>query len=249
MHAILLGEPQMLPGGDGSTMSEETLLALVSDSDGIGPCSSTGVADSLLQRFRNACKDQDKWTATHMAEYAPTKSFERALNLLGVRFLVHCNYLEEWQYQTLGERKVGIVCCIRSGSTFGEQTPDLEMLDKMGICFGFGTDNMFTNTPDMFRELEFITRKHIWSHKGPMRLSPERILRAATYDANRLLGFEKRGLVEEGFEADFLVLKPDANLSPFNGAISVLLRAGVQHIAYVIVGGSIVRNFSHRGIS
>eukprot|EP00741_Cyanophora_paradoxa_P004250 tig00000789_g4126.t1 len=245
MHEILLGELQEVEneGADAPDVLVEELAEL---GDGFGPCSSTGLADSLLERFREAARRRAKLTCTHMAEFAETKSFDRALDLLGVRFLVHCNYLSEAQLAILAKRNVGIVCCIRSGSTFGERTPDLAELSRLGVRFALATDNVFTNTPDLFRELEFVTRKHMMDYKGKPQISPEALLRAATVDACRLLGIERRGLVEEGYSADLIVLQPDSNLQPFCGAISIILRAGVHHIKHVISSGKIVRTFPPR---
>lgn len=73
------------------------------------------------------------------------------------------------------------VCGFCEGSTFGNPTPDLRKLLNFGVRFAFGTDNMMSNSPDMFREMvckverrwrhliDFGPRKRVQGHAFPHR--------------------------------------------------------------------------------
>jgi cytosine/adenosine deaminase-related metal-dependent hydrolase len=110
-------------------------------------------------------------------------------------------------------------------------------LVERGIVFAFGTDNLMTNTPDMLEEMQFVVRDLMARYKGRLPISPERLLLAATRDAARMLHKDRVGLIAEGYAADLVLLSKNENLTPFKGAISILLRASSNAVRCVIKQG------------
>lgn len=230
-HTVLLARPSC------SIPEASELAELAAIADGFAPGSISPLGDDVLVSMR--ARSEGKVRATHVAEYKDSASVKRAVDLLGVDFLVHGNYLTQDQFALLRDRQVGLVCCIRSGSSFGHETPDVGSLAEQNITFALGTDNIMSNSPDIFRELEFVMRQHLYRHRGKTCITPERLLRAATYDACKLVGLPQRGLVQEGFYADLVVMDLDENLSPFRGAESVIFRGNPSQISHVLLDGEI----------
>lgn len=214
------------------------LEELARGADGFAPSSLSSLNDEVLEGMK--AESEGKVRAVHVAECNESKSVSRAIDQFGAQFLVHGNYLNEAQMKKMADAKCGLVCCMRSSSSFGLKSPDLVAFDKLGGSFAFGTDNFMSNTPDMFRELEFVTRRLLAQNRGKLPFEPERILRAATVDAAKMIGREKVGLIEEGYVADLVFLRLTDDLKPFRGAMSVILRAGAQHIAQVMQAGEMV---------
>eukprot|EP00002_Diphylleia_rotans_P013607 TRINITY_DN2655_c1_g1_i1.p1 TRINITY_DN2655_c1_g1~~TRINITY_DN2655_c1_g1_i1.p1 ORF type:complete len:394 (+),score=77.71 TRINITY_DN2655_c1_g1_i1:44-1225(+) len=232
IDAKFLGHPL-----DPSQFTVDEVQELLKESDGVALCSLNVTPTQDVDMLHDETIRAGKIVTTHMAEIKPTSNFEKAIDHYRPHFLVHGNYFSDEQLSVLAQKGIGLVCCIRPGRTFLADTPDLVKLEKLGIKYAFGTDNLFTNTPDMFRELEFITRDLIIRHRGHLPIPAERILRAATFDGFEMGHMERRGLLSKGFHADFIILKKDSNLTPFHGAISILLRAAPHHIRYVVKDG------------
>jgi cytosine/adenosine deaminase-related metal-dependent hydrolase len=111
----------------------------------------------------------------------------------------------------------------------------------MQIPFALGTDNLMSSSPDLFTEMEFAAREILFQSQGKMPVSPEKILQAVTINPARMAGLSHTGLLEEGYRADILLLKKDLYLDPFQGVYSILFRAGIQHIEWIVLSGKPIR--------
>lgn len=230
-RTLLLGRP----GSSGEDFQE--IEALLEQADGIGMGGLGDFKDEELKQIRSLCEKKGKVLSTHMAEVGPTENFDRALNLLGAHFLVHGNYLRKEELSLIEERALPLVCCIRSGKSFGRETPDLADLTRRGIPFGLATDNLMSNSPDLFREMEFVTRDLLFRHQGEFPLKPEKILASVTHQGARLAGWKDVGLIEPGFWADVLLLKKRGSLTPFLGALTVIFRGDPGDIEWIVLSG------------
>jgi Cytosine deaminase and related metal-dependent hydrolases len=50
----------------------------------------------------------------------------------------------------------GIVICPRANSSLAEGIPDIQKMENAGCLLALGTDNVMINSPDMFREMDFL---------------------------------------------------------------------------------------------
>ena len=79
----------------------------------------------------------------------------RALSLKP-HFLVHMTHASKDDLIMTSKNTRGIVICPRANSALAEGIPDIELMQKAGCTLAIGTDNVMINSPDMFREMDFI---------------------------------------------------------------------------------------------
>ena len=133
----------------------------------------------------------------------------------------------------------GIVICPRANSSLAEGIPDIELMQKSGCTLALGTDNVMINSPDMFREMDFIWKVTMGIHKK--RIDPKEILKMATVNGGKILG-KNIGVIESGKIADCIFLDKHAlDLEPMhNPHASIVHRASESAIKAVMIGGKIV---------
>jgi cytosine/adenosine deaminase-related metal-dependent hydrolase len=133
----------------------------------------------------------------------------------------------------------GIVICPRANSSLAEGIPDIELMQKAGCTIALGTDNVMINSPDMFREMDFIWKATMGIHKK--RIDPKEILKMATVNGGKILK-KDIGVIETGKIADCIFLDKHAlDLEPMhNPYASIVHRASESAIKAVMIGGKIV---------
>jgi len=112
------------------------------------------------------------------------------------------------------------------------------MLDS-GLIVGVGTDNVMLNSPDMFHEMEFISKL--------LRLDEREILKMCTWNSARILKEDKIGLIEEGMRANLVVIRADTpNMSGVrNWLRGVVRRATRADIGAILYEGKPFKPFYH----
>jgi len=102
-----------------------------------------------------------------------------------------------------------------------------------------GTDNVMINSPDMFREMDFLWKVTMGIQKK--RIDPKKILKMATVNAGKLLD-KKIGCIKEGYLADGVFIKKDnLDLDPLqNPHASIVHRANENSIKAVMIEGEII---------
>jgi cytosine/adenosine deaminase-related metal-dependent hydrolase len=101
-----------------------------------------------------------------------------------------------------------------------------------GLTVGVGTDNVMLNSPDMFSEMEFISKL--------FRLDERDVLKMCTLDSAKALKEDKFvGSIEEGKTANLVVIRNDTpNMRGVKNSIrGVVRRATRNDIAAVIYEG------------
>ena len=162
----------------------------------------------------------------------------RAL-LLKPDFLVHMTFAEDSDLKKAAKHTRGIVICPRSNAALAEGIPNFEKMVKSGCTVGIGTDNVMINSPDMFREMDYLWKVHMGLYQK--RINPKDILKMATVNGGILLG-KKIGSIESGFLADGIFFEKHAlDLEPMhNPYASLVHRASESTIRAVMIGGKIV---------
>jgi len=200
-------------------LGRETIEAMEA-SDGFG---ASGANDGDFSRERNATDRAEKLFGIHAGE-VDESDINPALDL-DPDFLVHMVHAESLHLDRVGDSEVPVVVCPRSNVVTNVGRPPIDDLaDRTTVALG--TDNVMTNSPSMFREME-------WAAKLS-DVSAAEVLRMATINGAEIAGLNC-GLVEEGRDADLLVLDGDSdNLSGAREPVrAIVRRAGVDDVERV----------------
>ncbi len=190
--------------------------------DGFG---ASGANDADFDRERRAAREADKPFGIHAGE-VDASDINPALDL-EPDFLIHMVHPEPIHLERLADTPIPIVVCPRSNLTTGVGLPPFEALAER-TTLALGTDNVFLNSPSMFREMASV------AHHSD--LEADEILRMATVNGAELID-ANYGLLEPGREARVLVLDGDAaNLAGVRDPVrAAVRRASVADVSEVIL--------------
>ena len=217
---------------------------LLKNCDGIGISGSNENSDSSLKEFSKIKKIR----AIHCAETTQSclkskqttgKTEPKRSMLLKPDFLVHMTYASKSDLKIASKKTSGIVVCPRANASLAEGIPNVVQMMKMNCNVAIGTDNVMINSPDLFREMDFLWK--VMMGINQKRIEPKNILKMTTVNAGKLLG-KKIGCIKEGYLADAVFIKKnDLNLDPLqNPYASIVHRANENSIQAVMIGGKIV---------
>jgi len=217
---------------------------LLKNCDGIGISGSNENSDSSLKEFSKIKKIR----AIHCAETTQSclkskqttgKTEPKRSMLLKPDFLVHMTHASKSDLKIASKKTSGIVVCPRANASLAEGIPNVVQMMKMNCNVAIGTDNVMINSPDLFREMDFLWKVTMGINQK--RIEPKNILKMTTVNAGKLLG-KKIGCIKEGYLADAVFIKKnDLNLDPLqNPYASIVHRANENSIQAVMIGGKIV---------
>src|SRR5262249_2532810 len=132
-----------------------------------------------------------------------------------------------------------IVVCPRANGSLAEGIPDVNLMLEVGCNVTIGTDNIMINSPDMFKEMDYIWKVTMGIRKK--RLPPKDILKMATVNASYLLD-GRLGIIQKNNTADCVFIEKHAiELEPMlDPYASIVHRASENTIRGVMIGGEIV---------
>jgi len=220
------------------------LEPLLKNCDGLGISGSNENSDSSLKQLSKTKEIRAIHCAETMQSYLKSKQMtkktepERSM-FLKPDFLVHMTYASKNDLSLVSKKIRGIVVCPRANASLAEGIPDIDQMLKLNCNIAIGTDNVMINSPDMFREMDFLWKVTMGIHKK--RIDPKKILKMATVNAGKLLG-KKIGCIKEGYLADCIFIKKNnLDLDPLqNSHASIVHRANENSIKAVMIGGKIV---------
>ena len=220
------------------------LKILLKKCDGLGisganeNSSSTLKYYSKIKKIRAIHAEETIQSSKISKEFARKSETKRAL-LLKPDFLVHMTYASKSDLHLAAKKTRGIVVCPRSNAALAEGIPKITEMLKAGCNICIGTDNVMVNSPDMFREMDYLWKVTMGLSKK--RISPKKILKMATVNAGKLLQ-KKIGVIETGKNADCIFIEKHAlDLEPMhNPYASIVHRAGESSIRAVMIGGKFV---------
>jgi cytosine/adenosine deaminase-related metal-dependent hydrolase len=189
--------------------------------DGLGVSSSRDLPD--LETIVAGAKAAKKKVAFHAGERDPL-DVEAALSY-DPDLLIHCTHATPSQLRECADRGIPIAICARSnwrlGVTRSDDSPPLELMEKLGCTLMLGTDNAMFVQPDMWREMEFVSRIY--------HLRPEKILSAAMRGSAE---FDTPYFIGKGNKARFFVIDPASSNLRFSHDVFTTLvnRAGSNDI-------------------
>ena len=220
------------------------LTQLLKNCDGIGISGTNENSNSNLQSYAKTKKIR----AIHAAETKDsvntskkltTKSEIQRAMLLRPSFLIHMTFATKNDLKLAAKNTRGIVICPRANSSLAEGIPDISSMQKSGCNITIGTDNVMINSPDIFREMDYLWK--VTMGMSQSRFEPKQILKMATVNAGKMLN-QKIGCIKENYFADCLFInKNSLDLEPMNNVYaSIVHRASENSINAVMIGGKIV---------
>ena len=217
---------------------------LLKNCDGIGISGSNENSDSSLKQFSKIKKIRAIHCAETKQSYLKSKQITRKTEptrsmLLKPCFLVHMTYASKSDLNMACKRTRGIVVCPRANASLAEGIPNIVQMMEMNCNITIGTDNVMINSPDLFREMDFLWKTTMGINQK--RIEPKDILKMITVNAGKLLD-KKIGCIKEGYLADAVFIKKtNLDLDPLrNPHASIVHRANENSIQAVMIGGDIV---------
>ena len=223
---------------------KSNLESLIENCDGVGISGPNENSDNNLQEFSKIKKIVGIHAAETLSSYAISKKSykktepKRAL-LAEPTFLVHMTNASKNDLFSAAKKTRGIIICPRANASLAEGIPDIELMLKMKCNIGIGTDNVMINSPDMFREMDYVWKVTMGIKKK--RIDPKQILKMATVNSGKILN-KKIGCIKENYFADCIfIYKKSIDLEPVNNVYaSIVHRASQESIRAVMSRGKIV---------
>ena len=215
--------------------------------DGLGISGANENTDAALAQYGEisaAAVVAGKLVAIHAAESRESAEFsmqhtgksevERIMGHLKPDIVVHMTNAADTDI-LLVAGKAGVVVCPRTNGVLGAGLPRVAEMVRRGCQIAIGTDNVMLNSPDMFRELDYLWKA---SHAAGEFIEPRELVKMATVNAARMLGLDS-GSIEAGRAADLVFINTrHADLYPMHDPYAAVVhRAGQDSIAAVMVNG------------
>lgn len=212
--------------------------------DGIGISGANENGDSALKYYSTTKKlraihSSETIESTRRSRQIMKKSETCRALTLKPHFLVHMTHAAPSDLLLAARKTRGIVICPRANAALAEGIPDFVRMTKAGCTVAIGTDNVMINSPDMFREMDYLWKAHMGTHKSG--IDPKEILKMATVNGGKLLG-KRIGSIQTGYLADgFFIDKHALDLEPMhNPYASIVQRATESTVMAVMIGGNLV---------
>ncbi|MEO0289328.1 MAG: amidohydrolase family protein [candidate division WOR-3 bacterium] len=154
--------------------------------------------------------------------------------------LAHCIFLNKKDIEILKKKKVNIAHCPSANGKLKNGIADVTGFYQQKINVGLGSDGAPCNN-NMNQMIEMRLAKLFQNIKyGEKGLSSTVIFQMATINGAKALKLEDNlGLIEDGFDADFILLEDGVNVSPFfiDAASSFMFSIYPENIKYVFSKG------------
>jgi cytosine/adenosine deaminase-related metal-dependent hydrolase len=235
------------------------LLQMASDilkiTDGLGISGANENTDESLMQYRKLLQNKNNkenrklLIAIHAAESKYTNELSksktgrtevnRIMQYLKPDIIVHMTNANEEDVSIVAKKGTGVIVCPRSNGILGVGIPKVARMLKLGCTIGIGTDNVMLNSPDIFRELDYLWK--VSRATEPEFISPKEILMMATVNNAKILGLNS-GYIENGRSADLLFIdKNHIDLYPIhNPYASIIHRASQDSIKAVMINGKFI---------
>lgn len=237
---------------DSSVLSRE-IFDVLEVSGGLGISGTNENTDRLLIEYHNAVRSYNstspntkKLLAVHAAESKETTALsirksgltevERAIEFLQPDFVVHLTRATDKDIVAIAKNKIGVVVCPRSNGLLGCGIPRVADMINNGCTVGLGTDNVMLNSPDLFKEMDYVWK--ISRATGIHRISALDVLKMATVYGAQILHLNS-GCIEPGRFADLIFIdKRHIDLYPIHDPYaSIVQRTGPSSIMGMMLNG------------
>ncbi len=132
------------------------------------------------------------------------------LDSLGVldqnSILIHMVWVDREDMEILSKRKSSIITCPESNAKLGSGIAPIYEYMKRGIRTGIGTDSVCSNNDlDILSDARFASYIQKVKNLDPAILAARETLKMVTKNGYEILGFDKGGVIKEGYRADIVI--------------------------------------------
>jgi len=227
---------------------------ILSVADGFSSSSVNDLTDPAFEQLRDLTLEMNKKRAIHDSE-APssvrlslsrtgTSEEKRTVMHFSPNFVVHMtNPTTPDDIDILAKHNVPVVCCPRANCRLADGFPPIMSLYRRGITIALGTDNLIVNPPDMFEEMEFLSKALRGIERNAAILPPVEILKMATINGAQALGLQDNlGSIDKGKLANLVFINPNTpRLRPIRDPISTIVhRVRTPDLKAVMIEGQVV---------
>jgi cytosine/adenosine deaminase-related metal-dependent hydrolase len=231
----------------------ELVFQIANAADGLGISGANENTDNSLNEYgkaihKNSLKKKFL-IGIHAAESLETtkksitvtgkSEVQRIVSKLLPNFVVHLTHASDMDIELVARKKIGIVVCPRANGALGVGIPRISKMLSSGCCVGIGTDNIMINSPDMFRELDYVWKVSRTLADRP--IPAREILKMATVNGGKILDLNS-GAIMTGKSADIIFIdKNNLDISPMHDPhVSVIHRANASCILNVMINGKFI---------
>jgi cytosine/adenosine deaminase-related metal-dependent hydrolase len=233
---------------------------LLKSCNGFGISGANENEDNILKIYKNIIKDINKEKdakkersiiAIHAAESIETvkeslkrtgkTEIERTIFTLEPDLYIHLTNPTRIDLDLLQSLNKGIVVCPRANGILGTGIVPLKTLIERGFTIAIGTDNIMLNSPDLFKEMDFLLKCQRAYEKNLSFLDAKMVLKMATINGGKLLN-RNIGCIDDGFQADLVFIDEyDVDIYPMHDPyMSIVHRCSERAIKAIMVDGKFV---------
>lgn len=155
----------------------------------------------------------------------------------------HCIYLTEEDKEILRQKRVNVVQCPGCHMKLGMGVTPVPELLARGINVALGTDGPASNNDlDMLQEARLASLMQKNYLRNPVALSGDSVLRLATQNGAKAMGFPESGVIGPGRAADLIIFDFDKpHLRPRHDLVSnIIYAAKPSDVSHVMVAGRLL---------
>ena len=230
--------------------AKRTAELVIGACDGFGISGANEYSDSALEYFARTARSHNKLLGIHAAEAQESSRYSmqnfgrsevsRIIAHMKPDFVVHMTNATDDDIKLAATNNTGIVVCPRANGVLGVGLPRIASMLKQNCTLAVGTDNVMLNSPDLFRELDYIWKTcRAVEHQF---VSAKELLKMVTVNAAKMLKLEKLGCIAENMIADAVFVdKHSLDLEPMHDPYtSIVHRVSESSIRAVMRGGRFV---------
>ncbi len=231
-------------------------VKVIDGADGFGLSGANEYSSRALEQLSMLAKARGKVFGMHACESEESQAYSmkrfgmsevsRVMRVARPDFLVHMTVASDDDLRLVASEGVrGIVVCPRANAVLGVGIPRVWDMLRLGCNVAIGTDNVMLNSPDIFREMDYLWKISRVMHKGYgdcKGIDAREILKMATVNPARIFRLDRLGYLAEGMYADALFIdKYSVDIAPMhNPYVAIVHRADESSIMAVMLNGRIV---------
>jgi len=221
----------------------------------IAPHAIYTCSEKLLRDCAEYAREHNMLIHTHLAEtktefddcinehgMTPTAYMESVGMFENKTVAAHCVYMTDEDINILKKHGVTAAHNVVSNLKLASGVAPVTKMLERGVNVSLGTDGASSNNNlDMFEEMKIAGILHKGITLDPTVLDAWSVLKMATVNGAKALGFDDLGVLKEGYLADMAVIDFDApHLTPNHNTVSNLVYAARgSDVEYTIVNGKI----------
>ncbi len=186
------------------------------------------------------CVETDRYREISRRRFGES-DVERVVEHLRPDHIVHMTSGTDEEFELVASAGIPVVVAPRMQSVMGIGLPPVDRMVAAGLTVALGSDNGMLASPDLLREMEYLSRATRAARKDPAFPAPAQLLKMATINGAKALGLDRElGSLSVGKRADVVLFDADSrNLRPVRDPLATVVnRAVAADIACVLVDGA-----------